>query len=93
MEELETTNDQKSKLEQEALKDSIVYKIHRTERLSGVFEQGKIYATVSEPISSDQLFNTCVRIKSRYKQYKILLSVYIRKMKSVLKWPKMVYQK
>ena len=77
MEELETTNDQKSKLEQEALKDSIVYKIHRTERLSGVFEQGKIYATVSEPISSDQLFNTCVRIKSRYKQYQnIIICLY-----------------
>ena len=51
------------------------YKVHRVEKVSGAFEQGKIYLTVSK---DQDLLSICEKVTSEYSQFiNIVICVYL----------------
>ena len=49
------------------------YKIQKVERLSGAFDQGKIFLTVTETVSKETLKKLCEKVKNDHKQFSNLI--------------------
>lgn len=57
--------------------DSINYKIHNIEKISGVFDQGKISLTINNSYSEKQLFDLCCKVRLQYNQFNnIIICIY-----------------
>ena len=53
------------------------YKVERVERLSGSFEQGKIYVTINKDVNKESQYLLCVYLKKQYNEFSnILICLY-----------------